>query len=763
MAFTKTKVVVEGHEEELVVEIPENEAPSWATKTAFSFVGKPTPRIDGVERITGKAIYTADLQLPGMLHGKILRSPHPHAKVKKIDDSLALKIPGVVTVLHSQNTDPMAFEGNNFVFNPAVRFVGDEVAVVIAETERAARDGRELIKVEYEVLPFVIDTMAALEPNAPKVQVAGNIVGGKPTVIRRGDLDAGFGTADLIVEETYTTPVVHHTTMETHGSVATWEGNHLTVYDSTQSVYRVQQGLASTFKLPSSQVRVIMNYMGGGFGSKTGVGKYTVMAALASKLTSRPVKIFLDRDEEFLATIHRPSTIQKLRAGVKKDGILTVLILEAYVPTGAYLGRFIDIGRPVRELYNCANVETKITGVYLNLMTHGPMRGPGSTEGMYGLECLMDLIAAKLNMDPLELRRKNHTNIGDQVKNIPYSSKGLMESYEYGSDKIDWKNRRNTQPGGGNGKIRRGVGMGSLIWGAGGGPPSSANVFVYPDGTATVRSAVNDLGTGVKTVAALIAAEELGIPLEKISVSAADTDSSTFDLGSFGSRVTPSFGPAVRNAAYDARLQIAEAAAVLLNIPADRVQFENGVFFKEGEKEKGVPLTKVIKAFNRPVIGNGFRGPNPPEYVLDSFGAQFVEVEVNTETGELEIANFVAAHDAGRVMNPLTILSQIYGGIALGSGYGLHEEQVVDRATGIPVTTDWLSYKISTYADLPPIDTYLVPQTDPVNNINVKGMAEPPCMPTAPAIANAVYNAIGVQIKDLPVTPAKILAALMKS
>src|SRR5680860_407314 len=762
MAFVKTTVINEGHSQEMIVEVPEHEAPSWSNKSDFKIIGKPTPRIEGVDRITGKAIYAFDVQLPGMLIGKILRSPYPHAKIKSIDASQAMKVQGVIAVLHSQNSNNIPV-GTDFMFNPEVHYVGDDVAVVIAETERAAKDGRALIKVEYEVLPFVVDKMTAVAANAPKVQSTGNIVGGKPVVKSRGNIDAGFLAADLVIEQTYTVPNVHHTTLETHGSVAAWDGDELTVYDSTQSVYLTQAGLAGTFRMPTDKVRVIMNFMGGGFGSKTGLGKYTLIAAVAAKQTGRPVKIFLDRDEEFLATGHRSADIQKIKVGVKKDGPITALKLEAYVDSGAFAGRFLDVGTPVRELYKCPNVMTTMIGVFLNTATQSPMRGPGSTEGMYPLECVMDKIATELNMDPLELRMKNYTELGNQEKSIPYSSKGLKEAFEYGAAKIDWKNKRNAKPGQGSGNIRHGVGVGSLMWGAGGGRPSSVDIFVNSDGSATVRTAVNDLGQGAMTTMAMIAAETLGIPIAKVNVSAADTKASSYDLGSFGSRVTSSLGPAVHNAAYDAVIQIGGAAAVMLNIAAEQVQFENGVYFKPGDQANGVPITDALKKFSRPVVGNGFRGPNPPNYVSDSFGAQFAEVEVNTDTGEVKILNFVAAHDAGRVINPLTIESQLYGAVALGIGYGLYEGQVIDPGTGIPVTTDFVSYKITSYADYRPVDPYLVPQIDPANNINVKGFAEPPCMPTAPAIANAVYNAIGVQITDLPITPARVLKALAQA
>ncbi|MFS8641441.1 MAG: molybdopterin-dependent oxidoreductase, partial [Symbiobacteriaceae bacterium] len=448
--------------------------------------------------------------------------------------------------------------GHGLVFNPVLRYVGAEVAAVAAVNEHIARDAIHAIKVTYRPLPFVLDPEKALEPDAPQIHPNGKVLGGGPRIIERGDIAQGEREADVIVEKTFRMPAVHHCSMEPHGSVAYWESDGtLVMYDSTQSVYNVMNGLAGVFGLPTSKVRVLREYMGGGFGSKTGLEKYHVIVALLAKATQRPVKLTLERWEEIISTGHRPYTVHKIRAGCKRDGTLTFIDLKAYVAAGAEGGRFaLNSGIPAREMYLCPNVRTEEYAVYTNHMTNTAMRGPGNKEGMPPLEAVMDLLAEAIGMDPIEFRKKNDTPWADQVAKIPYSSKGLSQAYDLGAKAIGWAEKRRKVPGSDPGPIKRGIGVGSLIWGAGGGPPSAANVIINTDGSVVLQSAFNDIGEGATTAMAMVCAEELGVPLSLVQVRSGDTALGTFDLGTFGSRLTPSLTPAIRNAAADARRQV---------------------------------------------------------------------------------------------------------------------------------------------------------------------------------------------------------------
>ncbi len=777
----KTQTEFEGRTLEEYVVVEGEGLEPWEPQAALRFVGKSTPRIDGPERVTGKALYTADVQLPGMLYGKILRSPLPHAKIKKIDTHRAAKLPGVRAVLSSQNTPKIAFRRQTFLFDEIVRYVGDEVACVIADTEEIAQDALELIEVEYEPLPFVLDPEEALQPNAPKVHPSGNLLNGEPEVYQRGDLTEGFAGADVIVERTFRTQCALHNCMEPHGSVALWEGDTLTVWDSTQHIFGVREGLARLLGLPLHKVRVIKKYMGGGFGSKNNLGKYTVIAALGARMTGRPVKIILDRHEENLAAGNRPSSVQHLKIGAKRDGTLTALELKAIVAAGAYCLWPPSVGGPARELYLCPNVKIEQYTVFTNTGPLSAFRAPGYVEGTFALESLMDELAQELGMDPLELRLKNYAE-HDQTTGRPYSTKGLRECYERGARLFGWnlsprspslsrshltlalsvygEGRGEVEPGE---RFRRGVGMASQIWSGNGMPPAYAFVKINPDGTATVITGTQDIGTGTKTVLAQIAAEELGFALDKISVEIGDTQTGPYAPLSAGSMTVASVGPAVRLAAYEARQQLLEVAAQVLEVPRESLTIADGLLHSSA-LPKPVAVHEVLKKLeNFMIIGRGARAPNPEDVTVNTFGAQFAEVLVDTETGEVKVERIVAVHDSGRVINPLTLSSQIEGGIIQGLGYALFEQRVIDRNTGIVVNDNLENYKVPTALDIPEIVFEMVDRPDPrANNLGAKGVGEPPIIPTAAAIANAVANALGVRIYELPITRERVLKVLGK-
>ncbi len=752
----KEKTEFEGRIYEGNIVAEGEDLPPWEPGAPFRYIGHKETRIDGSERVSGQAVYTADIQLPGMLYGKILRSPYAHARIKNIDTRPAEALPGVHRVLTFTNIPRIPYcGGQTFVFDEILRYVGDEVACVVAEDEEICADALELIGVEYETFPFVLDPEEALQPDAPAVQSGGNLWKGNPDRYERGNLDRGFAEADVIVEDAFQTQTALHNCLETHGSVALWEGEQLIIWDSTQHIFGVRAQVAGMLNMPLDRVRVIKKFMGGGFGSKNNAGKYTVLAALAARMAGRPVKIMLDRHEENLAAGNRGRTNQYLKIGAKRDGTLTALQLRVSVAVGAYVFYPPAVGGPARALYACPNVCTEQFNVLTNSGPITPFRAPGYVEGTFALESIMDELAEKLELDPLEVRLRNYAE-RNQITDQPYTTKGLREAYDRAGRLLPPPETPKHA-----GRKRRGRGLATQLWGGSGSPPAYAWVKINPDGTATVISGTQDLGTGTKTALAQIAAEELGIPIEHVSVEIGDTQSCPYAPISAGSMTLPSVGPAVRAAANDARRQLLEVAAQLLKVSPEKLGVEDGSF-RSPELNDPVPIRDALSQIrNFMFVGRGARSPNPEGLHVNTFGAQYVDVEVDAETGEIEVKGVSAVHECGRVINPLIISSQIEGGVIQGLGFGTMEARVENQATGAIVNANLEDYKLPTILDIPPIATEMVDLPDlRANNVGAKGVGEPPIIPTPAAVANAVADALGVRIRELPITKDKILRAL---
>jgi xanthine dehydrogenase YagR molybdenum-binding subunit len=528
-------------------------------------------------------------------------------------------------------------------------------------------------------------------------------------------------------------------------------------------VYNVRSRVANSLGLPHNQVRVISNYMGGGFGSKGGTGKYAVIAALLAREAGRPVHLLFDRREENLAAGHRPASIQRVKMGARRDGTLTAIDLEAICAIGVYGTWAPAVAGPYKELYACPNVRTVTYGVRTNITPHLAFRAPGYVEGVVGLDGALDEIARQLEIDPLALRLKNyaeHNPLGD----ADYTSKHLRTCYERGAAMFDWEGRRarlleeRTDPR--NPHLRRGIGVASQTWGAGGGPPAQALARINADGTADIFAATHDIGTGTKTVMTQIAAEALGFALDAVRLHLGDTGAGPYAGTSWGSMTVPSVGPAVRMAAEEARKQLLDIAAYFMDTAPDKLQIRDGVIMRDHEPDRNMTVRDLMdEVGDYQVVGKGFRGPNPAQPVA-TWGAQFAAVTVDTITGRVGVERIVAVHDIGRAINPLTLRSQFEGGILQGLGLALTEERVVDPRFGIPLNPDLEGYKLPTIADLPQIDVAWIGEADPAaNHLGVKGAGEPPIIPTAAAVANAVADALGVRIYTLPITPARVLAA----
>lgn len=747
---------------------PEEKMQPWGETR---IVGKALPRVDAFERVSGKAEYTYDVILPDMVYGAILRCPHAHAMVKNVDTGAAAKMPGVVAILTGKMPESdIPWYGGGFgggpmqskLFDPHCRYQGEEVAAVAAHTPYQAWDALKAIKVEYEVLPFVIDQDDAQKPEAPKLFEGGNSTG-KPMPNQRGDVKKGFEEADVVLEETFSTSVQMHAAIEAHGSVVKWDGDKVTIWDSTQGVYDAcMLPFARTMKLPYNNVRAICRYVGGAFGAKLELNKQTVIAALLARKASRPVKLMLSREETMLCVGNRPNARMTVKAGVKKDGTLTALQLTNVYTPGAYSG-MATVGFIFQELYKCPNVMVTESGVYTNVGRARAFRAPGFPTGAWALEQMMDMLAEKIGMDPVEFRLKNFTDISPSRK-MPYSSAGLKDCLIEGAKKFGWKEaragRKNTGP------VKRGVGMAAGLWMLGsGGPPYTAEIRMFADGGVTIKTGAMDLGTGTKTAACMVAAEELGVPLENIRILNADTAITPYASISGGSMTLASLVPAVRQGAWILKRQIFDWAAAALGVPADDVQIENDSVISRSVPGKKRTLEQLFRAKGvMDVIAIGNRDPNPTNKVVMPFGAHFAEVEVNTGTGEVKVVRMVGANDSGRVVNSKAFENQACGGMLQTLGYALMEKRVMDRQTGIMCNTNLSDYKVPGALDAP-VDHEILPidlRDNECNNVGCKGLGEPSHVPTAAAIANAIYDAIGVRPVDGPIDNRTILELLSK-
>ncbi|MEJ2054193.1 MAG: xanthine dehydrogenase family protein molybdopterin-binding subunit [Calditrichaceae bacterium] len=760
--YEKSKIFIEEEFEEKLAEVPADPKGPWPDNDKLKIIGKSVPRSDGYDKVSGTAAYTFDIALPRMTHARILRSPLAHAKIKKIDTGAAKKLKGVLAVLSSDNSPDIKWFGNSALFDTHLRYEGDEVACVVAESDETALKALKLIKVEYDELPFVIDAKEAMEENAPKIQEDGNIQGGKPFEYARGDIEEGFSEADGIIEETFETQVAIHNPTEVHCSVANWDGDRLTVWDSTQAIHNVRDRIAEVMDMPASRVRVIKKYMGGGFGSKLECGKYSVMASILARQLGRPVKIVVDRKEMNLAVGNRPNSVQKLKLAAKKDGTLTAISHYSYGAIGGYEGG-AGCSWPARQMYKCENVKVEEYSVFTNTGPTRPFRAPGYPQGFFALDSAIDMLAEQIGMDPLEFRMKNNAE-RHPMWNAPYTSKLLSEAYEKGAKAIGW-DKRNKIAGSQTGPVKTGMGMGSQVWWGGGGPPAHAVLKLNRDGSARVLAGTQDIGTGTYTFMAMVVSEVLDIPMNKIEVILGDTAVGPYCPVSGGSLTAPSVSPAVRDAAENMKIKLINAAAAQLESNKNNLVYAKGVISDTQDNDKKLSIPDLMEKMNEQTITTtGSREANPEGYIIQSFGAQFAKVEVDTLTGKIRVEKIVAAHDIGRVLNRKTLNNQFHGGIMQGLSYALMEERVVDPNTGKVVTTNLHDYKMPIIADTPEIEVIIVSEADPMNsNTGVKGCGEPAIIPTAAAIANAVYNATGVRVTSLPMTPDKVLMALNQS
>ncbi|HXZ48065.1 MAG TPA: xanthine dehydrogenase family protein molybdopterin-binding subunit [Usitatibacter sp.] len=753
-------------------EVPGDEAPALAPNAELAVVGKPVPRADARAKVTGAARYTVDVRLPGLLHARLLRSPHPHARVVAIDLSAAARHPNVRAVQEVARASGLPVEEGQAAKQRRVLYAGEAVAAVAAVTPEDARAALDLVKVDYEPLPFVVDIDEALAPGAPLVY-AGPVHGGNyfegavtaaglpqhgnlrgPTTVgTRGDAERALAAAEVVVEGEYRTQVQTHCCVETHAVVADWRADGLTVYMSTQYAAGVRNEVAAAFGLPRSRVRVIVEAMGGGFGSKSSAGNYVLAAVALSRSARAPVRLVLDREEEHLDSGNRPATIQRLRLGATRDGRLAAIAVEERGTAGVGLGA--GVGNIAQALYECANVSLAQSDVFINAGPGSPMRAPGNVPGAFGLEQAIDELAERLALDPLALR--------DRID----VSAVRREERRRGAERIGWARRH--RPGADAGAVKRGIGVAQSHWPANIQTNSSCEVRILRDGSVEVCSSVQDIGTGITTLLAQVVAEELGLRAQDVTVRIGDTE---FPAGppSYGSLTTASITPPARNAAYRALRELAEVVAPTLGVAAEEVVARDGrlatrdgsrgIAFREAAARLPSDRVSAIATRSEDYGGFGRRFGDMAMAREALGGVQFAAVAVDTETGIVRVERVVAVHDCGRPINPRQVESQVHGGILMGISYALYERRVFDRRTGHMLNANLEQYKIARAREVPAIDVVLLEHYQGTSATDAYGVAEPAKIPTAPAIANAIYNAIGVRVRELPITPAAVLRAL---
>ena len=737
----------------------------------YKVLGKKVERVDAFERLVGEAKYAADIYLPGMLYAKILRSPHPHAEVLKIDTSKAQALPGVMAILTPADVPDFAIHKRPAapffqmpVLATTARYAGDEILAVAAVDEETADEALELIKVDYQVLPFVLDAEEAVKPKVPQLYPEGNVIQETADIVIRGNVEEGFNQADVILEEKYQTHLIQHTTLEPRVTIASWNGKKLTLWDSHKNPFRVRTDVARALGVKVNQVRVLTSYIGGDFGDKAFVERCHIIVPLLAKKTNRPVKLEYTREENYLSAHHRYPTTWYLKYGARKDGTLTAIQVKLYADLGAYYhldGAIASLETP-KEVYRCPNVKLEGYNVFTNKPEGGHMRCVGHPAGMFPQEVHMDRLAEKLGIDPLFFRLKNYARKedGDQDRKIPFGSIGLEECAMLGAKQIGWDTNWK-KPATSRGPVKKGLGVAFHSCRHGGiSPPMSAIIKLDPDGTVELLSGLNDSGGWQKTTMAMIAAEELGIPYEAVEVTTGDTDTTTDTGPPGGSRGTPSTGLAVISAARDAKSQLLHVAAEILKKKREDLEIKDGQIFIKSES-KSIPYREILSKAPSPIIGRG-TGKPPQNVLLHTFGAHFVEVSVDTRTGEVEILKLIAAHDVGQTINRLGCENQIQGGAVMGIGYGMLERQYIDGQTGICVNPNMVDFKIPSVLDVPYIEPIIVEPDDPFGPFGAKGVGEPPCGVPAPAIANAIYNAVGVRFDEIPINIQSVLDGLEK-
>jgi CO/xanthine dehydrogenase Mo-binding subunit len=755
----------------------------------LAVVGRPITRVDAQEKITGQAVYGYDLVLPNMVYGKVLFSPKAHAKIKRIDTEKAKRYPGVVAVVTAEDapwTHGESIKDKPFLAQGKVRYIGEPVAAVAAEDEDIAQVAARLIEVEYEDLPVYTDPEEACKPGRVEIhedfdnyRKAEFIVrGAAPNVaehfkLRTGNVETGFQQSDLILEERYFVPIIQHAAMEPHSAHAQFdkESGRLTIWVANDAPFRALHEITEALGMPKEKIRFINPLQGGGFGSKGGLKVEPVAVALAFHTNGRPVRVKFNREESFISTLTRHEAVVYCKSGVKKDGTLMAREMTIYWGAGAYAEKSPTVcirgSLPAPGPYRIPHVKVDGYAVYTNKPVAGSYRGYGIPQGAWAGEQQMDELARRLGMDPVEIRMKNIFVEGD----ISYWGEqlhavGLKETLIKATQAIDWgKQPTSSRPG-----IKIGKGFACIQKPTRSPTTSAAGVLVNSKGEVTVLAGTVEIGQGCNTILSQIAAEELKVPVEKVLMHPLDTDVIPYDASTTSSRSTYHMGNAVRRAAIHAREQIAEAAAPILEATVQDLDFSEGKVFLKDQPQMALPVGEVVRrklGVNGTVRGDGSytyeigkdldleTGHSDHASAFYMYATQAAEVAVDEESGRVRLTRMSAAHDVGKAINPLNCVAQIEGGLAMGIGSALHEEMVVDE-NGKVRNPSFLDYHLVTSLDVPEMIPIIVECPEPQGPYGAKGLGEPGLAPTPAAIGNAVADALGVRVYDLPLTPERV-------
>ena len=773
----------------------------WGIRMTLNVAGTSVVRRDLEVKLTGEARYTADLKLPGMLHGAILRSPHPHADVLNVDADEALRLPGIHAIVTPFDVPTGRLAPDMGILDTRVRFVGDEVAAVAADDPDTARAALELVRVEYAVLPHYMTPEAALSPEAVAIHPGGNLALGEVMSLERGSVADGFAAADVVLEDDFEIPTHSAAPLEPRAALASWGGISvdptqpavhrepvegrtdadfdLTIWKTTRGVHVDRAALAGALGVPTHRVRVIGPFLGAGYGNKDET-RLAGLAAVLSQRAGRPVRVEYSREDEFVAGRVRHAAKIHIRAGFKADGSITAIEARALLDTGAYLASGAGVarrtGQGILYLYHCANAKYEANLAYTNRPTAGSYRALGAPQGHFALESLMDRAAEHFGMDPLDFRLMNHVrpegqpgqriSAAEQVVDsqpleggIPFSSNGLRQCLELGAEAFGWRDYRPVQPA--DPSLERGRGMSIMIYRGGPGSPSAAEVRVEKSGAIKLITGLMDVGEGATTVLPQIAAETLGAEYDQVEVVFADSRGTPDAPITAGSTATFSTGTAVVQAANEVRESLLELASAGLEVPVYELDTALGWVFVASDPSRRMALAEVAGRMDGDSLSaTASIIPGSTDHIVNSFGAHFVEVEVDTDTGRVRILRYVAAHDSGRIINPRAALNQAEGAVSQMLGFALSEELVTDNATGVTLNPGYLEHKSPTILDYPDTQIIFADIVDPVGPLGAKGLGEVPTVGVAPAIANAIYNATGLRLRRTPFTPDRVLAAL---
>ncbi len=731
-------------------------------KQSFKYVGKSVPRVDGVEKVTGQARFLGDLVVPGMLHGKIIRSSYPHAKIISIDTSKAEALEGVVAILTSADLSGInpVYSGRPVIAMNKVRYVGEPVAAVAALDRATAEHAAALIEVRYEELPVAVGIDAARAPGAVLIheEHSGNICSHESVV--RGDVQEAFAQSHLVVEDQFTFPMVYHYSMEPHAVIAHWSEDGVTVWSSAQHPFQVRSDIAKVFRVPASRVRMVISYLGGGYGSKSYTKFEPLVVALARKAKA-PVRV-CNSVGESMVTVRRHAAQVRIKTGFKDDGTLTAREAEIYLDTGAYddNGPAVTIRAATRVLgpYRIPNILTHAYSVYTNSGSAGSFRAIGAPQVVFAGESQMDIAAARLGIDPAELRHKNLLKKGEELRP---GLKGIDADLNYGLKKLivasQWRATIK--------KKARPVGLACAVTNAGATPVSVAMARLQSDGVVNIFAGSTEMGQGVRTVLSQIAGEELTLPLDQIRVHGADTQVTPYDSSTGSSRSTTCMGNAVQGAARDLRKQLIAIAAETFRVPQNQVKLQDGSLISgEARLTFGEALERRFgKGSGGELIGRGETTPELTQNKMPVFwevGMGMVELQLDEETGKVGIKRLISVADVGKAIHPEGCIGQEEGAAMMGIGHTLFEQMIYD-ANGNLLNPNLVDYRVPSFNDMPEeFHTVLVENQDGPGPFGVRGMGEGGLLSVAPSICNALARATGVRIKDLPLTPERVWRAL---